>query len=109
LECIMQEVTHGHPITRYSKFAKSLERLLKCVSFRRPNTTQYRHLVIKRAKHLAEITDREQKWNGWLNLAKQILVPNLTETGFRVVQGPNEMHRQLSERHVVPQCCSRLS
>ena len=64
----------------------------------KPNTPEYRHLIEKRAIHLAEIPDAQQRWDGWLNVAKQLIVPNFTETGFRITQAPKELHKKLYDR-----------
>jgi hypothetical protein len=38
----------------------------------KPNTAAYRHTILKREQDLAQIQDSQQKWDGWLNLAKQV-------------------------------------
>jgi hypothetical protein len=40
----------------------------------------------------------QQRWDGWINLAKQLIVPNFTETGFRVIDAPKALHKKLYDR-----------
>merc|ERR1719453_2852122 len=40
----------------------------------------------------------QQRWDGWINLAKQLIVPNFTDTGFKVVQAPKDLHKKLYDR-----------
>ena len=64
----------------------------------RPATAEFRHLVMKRAGQLKALKNREQRWEGWINLAKQVMVPPFTDTGFKVVDGPRDLHKKLAER-----------
>jgi hypothetical protein len=58
----------------------------------------FMHTIMNRQEHLAQLTDMQQRWDGWLNLAKQVLVPNFTATGFKVMDAPKELHKALYDR-----------
>jgi hypothetical protein len=56
------------------------------------------HTIMTRQEHLAQLSDMQQRWDGWLNLAKQVLVPNFTATGFAVVDAPKDLHKALYDK-----------
>jgi hypothetical protein len=73
-----KERGYGWPPGDELRYLVTLTRHLIAVAHpppnRRPNTPEYHHLVKTRAHHLSDIADTQQRWDGWLNLAKQVVL-----------------------------------